>query len=109
MLGENPERLEIAEQNLLNLLRSCRGFTVDFGDGRVGRVVEVRFGLLHGQPRALIVETGLFERQRVEVPTVDVGSVMPTERRVVLQYPGIAGLDGQGRTVGLPIGEAGER
>jgi hypothetical protein len=91
-------------------LRSSRGFTVEFGDGRVGRVTEVRVSSLSGQPRALIVETGLFHRRSVEVPIVDVASVMPAKRRVALWYPGIAGEAGQGSTVCLPpTGGAGER
>jgi hypothetical protein len=76
----------------------------------VGRVTEVRVSSLSGQPRALIVETGLFHRRSVEVPIVDVASVMPAKRRVALWYPGIAGEAGQGSTVCLPpTGGAGER
>jgi hypothetical protein len=44
------ERLELEGKDLLRSLQSCRGFTVDFGDGRVGRVIEVRLGLLSGEP-----------------------------------------------------------
>lgn len=91
-------------------VRSCRGFTVDVGDGRVGRVIEVRLGLLSGTPRALIVELADPPRQRVEIPIVDVDSVVAETRRVVLHYPGIMGLAGQGRNLHLPpVGEAGER
>jgi hypothetical protein len=91
-------------------IRFWRGFTVDFGDGRVGRVTDVRFGSLSGQPRALIVETGVFRRRRVDVPIVDVASVTPAKRHIVLHYPGIMGLAGQGRNLHLPpVGEAGER
>jgi hypothetical protein len=83
------ERLELEG---MEQVRSCRGFTVDFGDGRVGRVIEVRLGLLSGTPRALIVETGVVRRRRVEVPIVDVASVMPERRHIVLWYPGIMGV-----------------
>jgi hypothetical protein len=100
------ERLEL---EAIQQLRSCRGFTVDFGDGRVGRVIEVQFGLLSGEPRALIVETGVFRRPRVEVPIVDVASVRPERRHVVLWYPGIMGVAGQGRELPSPCREAGER
>jgi hypothetical protein len=93
------ERLELEG---MEQLRSCRGFTVDFGDGRVGRVIEVRLGLLSGKPRALIVETGVFRRRRVEVPIVDVASVMPERRHIVLWYPGIMGVAGQGRELPSP-------
>jgi hypothetical protein len=103
------ERLALEGKDLLRSLRSCRGFTVDFGDGRVGRVVEVRLGLLSGEPRALLVETGVFRRRRVEVPFVDVASVVPSRRHLVLWYPGIMGVAGQGRELPSPLGEAGER
>jgi hypothetical protein len=89
-------------------VRSWRGFTVDFGDGRVGRVIEVRFGLLSGTPRALIVELADVSRRRIEIPIVDVDSVAAETRRVVLHYPGIMGPAGQGRDLHLPpVGEAG--
>jgi len=103
------ERLALEGKDLLRSLRSCRGFTVDFGDGRVGRVIEVRFGLLSGQPIALLVETGVFRRRKVEVPIVDVASVKPSRRHLVLWYPGIMGVAGQGRDHPSPAGEAGER
>jgi hypothetical protein len=91
-------------------VRFSRGFTVDFGDGRVGRVIEVRLDLLWGTPRALIVELADVSRQRVEVPIVDVDSVVAETRRVVLHYPGIWGTAGQGRDLHLPpVGEAGAR
>jgi hypothetical protein len=93
------ERLEL---EAIQQVRSCRGYTVDFGDGRVGRVIEVRFGLLSGTPRALIVETGVFRRRRVEVPIVDVAPVMPERQHVVLRYPGIMGVAGQGRDLRSP-------
>lgn len=97
--SDGAERIELERKDLL---RSCRGFTVDFGGGRVGRVIDVRFDPLSGQPRALIVEAGLFQRRSVEVPVIDVASVIPAKRRVVLCYPGIAGVAGQGRTISLP-------
>jgi hypothetical protein len=110
-LGDGgAERLAREEKGLLRSLRSSRGFTVDFGDGRrVGRVIEVRLGLPSGTPRALIIETGVFRRRRVEVPIVDVASVMPERRHVVLWYPGIMGVAGQGRDLPSPLGEARER
>jgi hypothetical protein len=95
------ENLELEGKDLLGSLRSCRGFTVDFGDGRVGRVIEVRLSF-SGTPRALIVETGVFRRRRVEVPIVDVASVMPERRHIVLWYPGIMGFAGQGRDLPSP-------
>jgi hypothetical protein len=102
--AENLE-LEGMEQ-----VRSSRGFTVDFGDGRVGRVIEVRLALLSGTPRALIVELADVSRQRIEIPIVDVDSVVAETRRVVLHYPGIMGSAGQGRDIHRPpVGEAGER
>jgi hypothetical protein len=102
-LGDGgAERLAREEKGLLRSLRSSRGFTVDFGDGRVGRVIEVRLGLPSGTPRALIVETGVSPRRRVEVPIVDVASVMPERRHVVLWYPGIMGVAGQGRDLPSP-------
>jgi uncharacterized protein YrrD len=52
----------------MDLVRSCRGFTVDFGDGRVGRITEVVFASQSGKPKALIVETGLFQRRGVGSP-----------------------------------------
>jgi hypothetical protein len=101
---------EILECEGADSVRSCRGFTVDFGDGRTGRVVEVRRSLVSGSPRALIVELADLPRQRVEIPIVDVDSVVAETRRVVLHYPGIMGLAGQGRNFHLPpVGEAGER
>jgi hypothetical protein len=103
------ERLALEGKDLLRSLRSCRGFTVDFGDGRVGRVMEVRFGLLSGEPIALLVETGVFRRRKVEIPIIDVASVMPSRRHLVLWYPGIMGVEGQGRDLPSPAGEAGER
>jgi hypothetical protein len=103
------ERLELEGKDLLRSLRSCRGFTVDFGDGRVGRVTEVRFGLLSGEPIALLVETGVFRRRKVEVPIVGVASVKPSRRHLVLWYPGIMGVEGQGRDHPSPAGEAGGR
>ena len=103
------ERLTLEGKDVLRSLRSCRGFTVDFGDGRVGRVIEVRFGLLSGEPIALLVETGVFRRRKVQVPIVDVASVMPSRRHLVLWYPGIMGVEGQGRDLPSPVGEAGER
>jgi hypothetical protein len=91
-------------------VRFSRGFTVDFGDGQVGRVIEVRLDLLSGSPRALIVELAEVSRQRIVVPIVDVDFVVAETRRVVLHYPGIMGLAGQGRDLHLPpVGEAGER
>ena len=102
-LGDGgAERFELEEKELLRSLRSCRGFTVDFGDGRVGRVIEVRFGLLSGEPIELLVETGVFRRRKVEVPIVDVASVMPARRHLVLWYPGIMGVAGQGRDLPSP-------
>jgi hypothetical protein len=97
------ERLALERKDLLRSLRSCRGFTVDFGDGRVGRVVEVRFGLLSGEPIALLVETGVFRRRKVEVPIVDVVSVVPSRRHLVLWYPGIMGVAGQGRDLSFSL------
>lgn len=85
-----------------DLLRSCRGFTVDFGDGRVGRVTEVVFASLSGKPKALIVETGLFQRRSVEIPVADVASVVLARRRVALRCPGVEGVAGQGRIVHVP-------
>jgi hypothetical protein len=103
--GAENLQLEGMEQ-----VRSSRGFTVDFGDGRVGRVIEVRLGLLSGTPRALIVELADVSRQRIEIPIVDVDSVVAETRRVVLHYPGIMGAAGQGRSFHLPpVGEPGER
>jgi GTP cyclohydrolase I len=101
------ERLELGG---VEQVRSSRGFTVDFGDGRVGRVIEVRLGLLSGSPRSLLVELADLPGQRVEIPIVDVDSVVAETRRVVLHYPPIIGLAGQGRNLALPpVDEAGER
>jgi hypothetical protein len=97
--SDGAQRLELDGKDSL---RSCHGFTVDFGDGRVGRVIEVRFGSLSRQPRALIVETGIFQRRRVEVPIVDVASVLPAKRHLVRWYPGIMGVAGQGRDLHVP-------
>jgi hypothetical protein len=107
MRSDGAENLELEG---IEQVRSSRGFTVDFGDGRVGRIVEVRLDLLSGSPRLLIVELAGPSRQRVEIPIVDVDSVVAETRRVVLHYPGIMGLTGQGRDLHLPpVGEAGER
>jgi uncharacterized protein YrrD len=86
----------------MDLLRSCRGFTVEFGYGWVGRVTEVVFASLSGKPKALIVETGLFQRRSVEVPVADVASVVLARRRVALRCPGVEGVAGQGRIVHVP-------
>jgi hypothetical protein len=107
MRSDGAENLELEG---IEQVRSSRGFTVDVGDGRAGRVIEVRLDLLSGTPRALIVELADVPGQRVEIPIVDVDSVVAETRRVVLHYPPIIGLAGQGRNLALPpVDEAGER
>jgi hypothetical protein len=109
-LGDDgAERLAREEKRLIRSLRSSRGFTVAFGDGRVGRVIEVRLGLPSGTPRSLIAETVVFRPRRVEVPVADVASVLPD--RGTLSFGIRESWVSQGRVATFvpPLGEAGEK
>jgi hypothetical protein len=66
-------------------LHRCEGFRVDSPDGRVGVVVELRFGSSAERPDALAVRAGLFGRLLLIIPVEQVAEVLPQERRIVLR------------------------
>jgi hypothetical protein len=66
-------------------LRRCEGFRVDCPTGRVGIVVEVRFGSSIDRPDALVVR-GRVLCKRVRIVSVsEVAEVVPGQERLVLR------------------------
>jgi hypothetical protein len=65
-------------------LRRCEGFRVDSPAGRVGFVVELRYGSSLEEPDAIVVRAGLFGRVLLIVPAGEIGEIVPRERRVLL-------------------------
>jgi hypothetical protein len=65
-------------------LSRCAGFRVDWPDGARGTVEEVRFGSRHDRPDVLLVRVGRLRHRHLLVPTDDVASLSPRERRICL-------------------------
>jgi hypothetical protein len=88
-------------------LRRCEGFHVDCPAGRVGIVVEVRFGSSINRPDALVVR-GRMPGKRVRIVSVsEVAEVVPGQERLVLRAsPEQGGRDWFVRLRGLPGGRA---
>ena len=63
-------------------LDRCEGFGVDGPEGHVGTVECVRCSL--GNPLALIVRTGLFRVQYLDVGVDGIEEIHPERRRIVL-------------------------
>jgi len=90
-----------------NWLRRCEGFRVDCPAGRVGIVVEIRFGSSIDRPDALVVR-GRVLGKRVRIVSVsEVAEVVPGQERLVLRAsPERGGRDRFARLRGLPRGRA---
>jgi hypothetical protein len=66
------------------MLRAAVGFRVDGPEGRVGVLVAVVPDFGDGLPDRIEIATGLFVVSSVDVPFVEVVSVDPLWRRVVI-------------------------
>jgi hypothetical protein len=66
-------------------LRRCEGFRVDCPAGRVGIVVEVRFGSSIDRPDALVVRRRALTRRVRIVSVSEVAAVVPSQERLVLR------------------------
>lgn len=62
----------------------CQSFRVDSPAGRIGRVVEIRFGSRLDRPDALVIQSGLLGQQRLTVPVTEVDQVVPAQQRLLL-------------------------
>jgi hypothetical protein len=65
-------------------LSRCVGFRVDWPAGGRGVVEEVRFAKRHDRPDVLVVRAGRLRPRRLLVPTEDVATLSPRERRIGL-------------------------
>ena len=63
----------------------CQGFRVESPAGRIGRVVEVRFGSRLDRPDALVVQCALRVNRRLTVPVSEVDHVRPAEQLLLLR------------------------
>ena len=61
-------------------LRRCDGFRVDSPAGRVGFVVELRYGSSSEEPDAIAVRAGRFGRVPLIVPAGEIEEIVPSER-----------------------------
>jgi hypothetical protein len=76
-----PEPVVLSEYWLSN----CNGFTVDCADGRLGSVEAVRLDSRWAEGRVLAVRAGLFGKRLLIIPLGEIRSILPRERRVVLE------------------------
>jgi hypothetical protein len=83
-------------------LRRCDGFRVDSPAGRVGYVVELRYGSSSEEPDAIVVRAGLFGRVLLIVPAGEIGEIVPRERRVLLLRSPRSTTPGPARSASVP-------
>ena len=65
-------------------LARCEGWQVTTPNGRLGSVRRLLYGTRLDRPDALIIQTGLFKRRRLVVPTETVSEVLPSQGKLRL-------------------------
>lgn len=84
-MGVDPESIGRGASDFAYWLRRCEGFQVDSPHGRVGFVVELRFGSSLERPDAIAIRAGLLGRLLLIVPVEEIDEILPREERIVLR------------------------